>query len=84
MRTAFGLMLASVVTAVVMVAIWFFTVSPRIVAACHSGGDRVSRSQAAQNTPNCRAMPFMDLASSMSNRVRPPASWVVSTTSTVL
>lgn len=33
MRTAFGLMLASVVTAVVMVAIWFFTVSPRIVAA---------------------------------------------------
>ncbi len=33
MRTALGLMLASAVTAVVIAAIWFFTVSPRTVVA---------------------------------------------------
>lgn len=36
MRTALGLMLASVVTAVVIAAIWFFTVSPRVVVAAPS------------------------------------------------
>src|SRR3979409_2746848 len=37
MRNALGLMLASVVTAVVITAIWFFTASPRLdLAAPHT------------------------------------------------
>src|SRR5205085_6563424 len=37
-----------------------------------------------QATPSCLAIAFMAIASWLSSRVTPPASWVASTTSTVL
>src|SRR6478609_7110518 len=42
------------------------------------------RSRPAQPSPSCLAIAFMAMASWISSLVTPPASWVASTTSTVL
>src|SRR3954452_1344386 len=59
--------------------------APRVNASLRlNWGPRTPAASGPQATPNCLAIASIACASSMSRAVTPPASWVASTTSTVL